>query len=305
MPRNPAQTTGLTRGSRYARLLAGLGLLAMWNLFPAAPPARAYVPGLERIFSQIVARRPGISRAILETRSVVFDPYGLYTPGPSGLPHPDAPLPESLGRAYRQKIYWIRDRLLGIETSSESGQPLHFFLKEGYRPVQGGYDPGRVFREAEILPPYLPFLTGSAAAWRRGLSFWGLIPQKVDLVRSSKGTLFYRLAEEGGGGLWVDRERLLAKRLETIIAGGKQSRTLRIEFTEFVIMKGNNPDRPEIYYPRTINYLMDGLLIKQTRLLSFRANPSRKSFPFKRLRSTARKFRKSNGISLARRPDSQ
>lgn len=304
MLHNPAPSSGGLPVSRYPRLAAGVFLCAAWGLLLAAPTARAYVPELESIFAQIAARRPGISRAILETRSVVFDPFALYTPGPSGLPHPDAPQPESLGRAYRQKIYWIRDRLLGIETYSESGQPLHFFLKEGYRPVQGGYDPGRVFREADILPPYLPFLAGSAAAWRRALSFWGLIPQKVDLVRGSKGRLLYRLVEEGGGGVWVDRERLLAIRLETNIAGGKEPRNLRIEFTEFIVMKGNNPDRSDVFYPRTINYLMDGLLIKQTRLLSFQANPSRKSFPFKRLRNTARKFKKSSGISLARRPSS-
>jgi hypothetical protein len=282
---------GRRRGAWAAALLAGL--LLGW---PAV--ARAYIPSLQEIYDRIAASRPALTRAVIETRSVVYDPQGRYAPAEGGALHPDAVPPEVPGRGFRQKIYWIRNTFLGVETYAEDGKLLHFYLHEGFLPIQGGFDPARPFSEEDVIPPYLPFLAADPAEWREAIAFWGLNPQRVELARGYKGDLYFRLVEGEGRALWIDAGLLRPVRLETRLIGGAGERSLTLAFGEFFFLEDESGRGATFYYPRTINYLLDGRLFRQTVVLSFEADPSVQGFPISRLRQMAGKVQPLEPLSL-------
>ena len=290
---------GIRGASMRMVAVASLAGLLSAQIIALPAPAFAYIPGLQEIYAAIAKRGPAISRVMFETRSYVFDPIGTIQPAPAGARHADVPGPVIPARTFRQKVYWIRDTFLGIETYSESGTLLHFYWFEGLTPIQDNLDPERPFTEADILPPYLPFITGSAAQWRDALTYWGISPSTVDLIAGHKGGLYYRLLEGEGRSLWIDQAHLRPVRLETRIAGADQPQSLAIEFREFLLI-GKGTDENIVSFPRTVDYLLNGRLFKQTVLLSFRVNPSVQRFPISRLRKRAREAQPAAPVSLGR-----
>jgi hypothetical protein len=280
--------------------LAALLLAAV--LTALAAPARAYVPSLADIYQLVSARQPALQRAELETRTYVFDPLDRSGKAPPSA-NPDAvpvALPE---RSFRQKIYWIRNAFLGIETYADDGTLLAFYLNEGVRPVLGNLTPTRTFSEADLVHPFLPFVAADPARWRQGVEFWGVNPQRVDIARGLKGEVYYRLVQNDEQALWVEPELLRPVKLVTRLAGGPGGgHTLTIEFTEFIFI-GNSPnDADNFYFPRTVNFLLDGRLFKQTVVESFQADPSVQGFPISRLRGLAARVQAQQPVSFVPQP---
>src|SRR3990172_1666223 len=142
----------LPRTARRRTLVAALsaGLGCVLAVLAPSGSARAYIPSLEEIYQLVAARQPALQRALLETRTYVFDPLARRGE-PAGDDNPDALPGELPARSFRQKIYWIRNAFLGIETLAEDGKPLHFYLNEGFRAIQGDLTPTRTFSEADVV----------------------------------------------------------------------------------------------------------------------------------------------------------
>jgi hypothetical protein len=291
--------------SRTARRRVALSALAALLVALPLAPARAYIPSLAEIYQLVAQRQPPIQRAVLETRTYVFDPLGR-----SGEPvrdaNPDAMPPALPERSFRQKIYWIRNAFLGIETFSEAGKLLHFYLNEGFRPVQQSLVEGRTFSEADVVHPFLPFVAVDPARWRQAINFWGLNPRTVEITRGDKGEVLYRLVEAEDKALWLDPELLRPVKLRTRLSGGPHAgSTLTIEFREFMFIGNSDNDADNFYFPRTVNFLLDGRLFKQTVVLSFEADPSVQGFPITKLRGLAAKVQEQQPVSLIPRPEGQ
>ncbi len=290
----------ISRTARRRMLPAALAALLI-----ALPltPARAYIPSLDEIYQLVAARQPALQRAVIETRSTVFDPLGRSgKPAPDA--NPDAEPPALPGRSFRQKIYWIRNAFLGIETYSEDGKLLHFYLDEGFRPIQQSLTEGRAFSEVDVVHPYLPFVAIDPARWRQAIGFWGLQPSTVDITRGAKGEVLYRLVDDDTKALWLDLDLLRPVLLRTRLNGGPNGgRTLTIEFREFMFIGSKDNDAENFTFPRTVNFLLDGRLFKQTVVLSFDADPSVQGFPISRLRALAAKVQAQQPVSLVPRPE--
>lgn len=260
-------------------------LLAGWS-----SAARAYVPSLKEIQRRIANRPEGISRAAIESHTVVFDPFAVpgAPAGAADAPAPEArpvPLPE---RNFRQRVYWIAQSFLGIQTFDEEGRLLHFLLDEGLRPVSGNLDAARRFLDVDVRPAYLPFLEGGPGAWWQAMADWGIVPRSVELARGPKDAVYVKLVDSPGRALWIERETLRPVRVETLIAGGERPLHLVIEFTDFLTVAEGTSRATDVFYPRTTNYLLDGRLFKQSRIVSFAADPSTRNFPVTALRERAR-----------------
>ncbi len=207
--------------------------------------------------------------------------------------------PVAAARSYRQRIHWIRGRFLGIETFSEEGKLIHFYLDEGFQPVQGAVDNERRFAEADILPPYLPFLDGGEVRWREGMSYWGIHPQRIELELAQKGRFAYRLVDGQTGAVWVDPERLRPFRLRTTILGTVPARTVTLEFGNFIVLEWREADDNPYYYPLHSQTLLDGRLIRETLVKDFQADPPVSGFPITRLRKLAGSVRPPQPVSLS------
>ena len=274
----------------------------------------AYYPSMKDLFLRITTRTPAIDRAIILTRTVVFDPFGLFQAGgteeagamaengaaDSGAPGENlektdraewlADEQEKPGREFHQRIYWIRGFLLAIETLSKSGELLHFRLRDEGRTFQAAVSKERQFSDADILPPYLPFLSSLEHKWRGGMEYWGVSPTEVNLALGEKGAILLKLEDGPDRAMYLHQKWLRPEKLVTVITGNDNPQVLTIEFGKFLVVQNKSPDGQESHYPARVDFLLDGRLFKQTHVLKFRANPSMRRFPLTRLRALAKQL---------------
>ncbi len=264
--------------------LAVLGLAGSPVVLPLGSAA-AYVPTAEEIFAQLAMQAPAVSRAIFETRSVVLAPdleAAARAAETRGGAEPE--LIEIPERGFRQRVYWIRDRLLAIETFSNDGEPLHVYLDEGMGAAGRALAADRHFETSDLLHPYIPFMGGSLADWRSGLAAWGIDPRRVSLVYSHKKGTLYRLgARDGPGAVFVPGRFALAS-LETQIVGAGGPVRLTIEFSGAIILGKSKKRDKLLHFPHTVTFLLEGEPFKLTKLTAFRADPPLNAFPLERLR---------------------
>ena len=98
-----------------------------------------------------------------------------------------------------------------------------------------------------------------------------------------------KLTDGPGKAVWVDRFRHLPLKIETVIEGGERPVAISIEFSEFLLF--GNEREGLLFYPRTINHLLDGKLFKQTTVTLFENEPPWERFPVTRLRKRGKALR--------------
>ncbi len=272
---------------KFCRMAALAGLAFFW-----ASRVSAYQPTVDEIVTRFLENTAATTRAIIETRSVVFDPFAsngttLAGAGNGATLIPgvgsDEVLPvEQPEREFLQRTYWIRHSFLAVETLSTGGELLHFYLNEKFREISFSSSPERPFSDWDVLSPYLPFLEAGRPDWLEGLDRWGVQPERVEFVRTPKGQVHFNLVEGPGKRVWVERERHRPLKIETLIEGGERSSRLSVAFSEFFLF--GNEQNGWVMYPRTTNFLLDGRLFKQTTVRRFENEPPWKKFPLTRLR---------------------
>lgn len=262
-----------------------------------------YVPSLQEIYAELVFRVPAVSRAIIETRVIVYETgsNGAH-PRDAGnrAVKPGEYFPaEATERGFQQRIYWIRDRLLAIETLNTAGDPIHFYMDEGLGEVAGDLTGTRHFEPVDVRHPYIPFMAGSLNGWLKGMEQWGVYPTSVRLRRAYKSKFLYTLTDGEGSYAAFDPKRLQLKRIECLIEQSGQPARLSIVFGGSHIYGGKIAREKLLYFPRTVDFFIDGKLVKQITLLRLRHNPSLREFPLIRLRKSARDLIKVMPPSLA------
>ena len=270
-------------------------VLMVWPHF-----AGAYLPPVEEVFERILVGNRGLTRAIIRLRTIVFDPFPEVGPASSsrqgvgtaaGGEGGAEPVPRELAeREFFQTVYWVRNVFLAIETSSREGKPLHFYMDENFRPVAVNLQPERPFSAWDVRLPFLPFMEDSTTDVAAALDSWGLQLTQVRLVRGSKGAIWFGLEESPEKFLIVNRENSRPLKLQTQVRGAGNTQTLTIEFNEYLQFGDRPLAAPIAVFPRTINYLLDGRLFKQTVLLRFQYMPSWNRFPLTKLRAKGRGF---------------
>ena len=277
-----------------------IGLISAVLLLPPLF-AGAYLPPVEEVFQRILVGNRDLTRAIIHLRSVVFDPFPEGDPASSsgqerlgsaaGNEGGAEPVPRELvEREFFQTVYWVRNVFLAIETSSREGTPLHFYMDENFRPVAVNLQPERPFSAWDVRLPFLPFMEDSTTDVAAALDSWGLQLARVRLVRGSKGAIWFGLEESPEKFLIVNRKNSRPLKLQTQVQGAETPRTLTIEFSEYLQIGDRPLAAPIAVFPRTINYLLDGRLFKQTTLLRFQYMPAWNRFPLTKLRNKGRRF---------------
>lgn len=265
-----------------------------------ASTAQAYVPTAEELFVQFALQVPLVSRGIFETRTLVFDATpraadrvadaaGAAEPEPLELPE----------RGFRQRVYWVRDSLLAIETFSPGGEPLHIYLDEGLEPVSRDLGT-RHFEAIDVIHPYIPFMGGRPSDWREGLAAWGIDPWRVGMRPGYKLRNLYRLGEDGAAA-YLDPARLALVSLEARVFNGARPIALTMTFSEALVVGESTKREEQLHFPRVVNFHLNGRLFKQVRVANFRADPPLNAFPLARLRELARGARAADAAAEVQR----
>ena len=265
---------------------------------PTPAPVRAYLPSLDELKQQIDSRPGQIYRARIELKTTVYNPFVDENAALRG----ETMTPELPERGFTQVVHWIRESFLSVETMDHDGQLLNFYLHEGLEPIQSNLSETRQFDELDVLPPYLPFLENNSARWFQGFHRWGLSPNKVEIALGQKDKWFFLLNEQAHASVWVDKERLRPEKIITLVSGDDSGGlTLTIEFSDFLTVIEGEKGLPDVHYPATINYLINGKLFKRTELTSFLVNPSTRNFPVTKLRQLAREHYQPKPFSLIKK----
>lgn len=254
----------------------------------AAGPLWAYEPPLSEIYTRILLRSPQVSAAVIKTRTIVFDAGRTVVSASALSEMPPAEVPE---RGFRQDIYWIRDRLLAVETFDDQGRLLHFYHDEGTGATVYNLTREREFTVLDTLHPFLPFLASTAAGWNKGLQLWGVLPTQATFHRSPKGVLSYELQEAPRKRVRVDTEHYRPALLETTVDRSNRASVLRIEFSNFLLEGDQQKPEDNLIFPGSTHFLLDGVLFKEVIVQDLRANPGLATMPITRLREKAAELR--------------
>jgi hypothetical protein len=233
---------------------------------------------------------PTVTRAIFETRTLVFDPTPRAadrladSAGAAGAVEPEPQ--EQPARGFRQRIYWMRDGLLAIETFALSGEPLHIYLDEGVEPVSRDLGAARHFEPLDVIHPYVPFMGGRPADWREALSAWGIDPWHVGMRPGYKLRNLYRLGEDGAAA-YLDPARLALVSLEARVLNGAHPIALTLNFGEWLVLGESTKREEQLNFPRVVDCFVNGRLFKQVRVTGFRPDAPLNAFPLARLRELA------------------
>ena len=261
------------------------------------------MPSLQEFYAELAFRVPAVSRAIIETRVTVYESEADRAhprDGGNRAVKPGEDIPdEATERGFQQRIYWIRDRLLAIETLNTAGDPIHFYMDEGLGQVAGDLTETRHFEPVDVRHPYIQFMTGSLSGWLKGMGRWGIFPTSVRLRRAYKSRVLYSLTDGEGSYAAFDPKRLQLKRIECLIEQSGQPARLSIEFGGSHIYGGKIEREKLLYFPRTVDFFIDGKPIKRITLLRLRDDPPLRDFPLIRLRKSARELVKAVPPSLA------
>ena len=292
---------------KFLRYIGWISFAASLVVFVGPNPVSAYEPQLDELIERALPTQSLVDRLIFEVTTTVFDPNaipekkgGIPVANEQGATSPDAisgvvVQPE---RSYFQKIYWVREKITAVETFSSSGEPLHFYFSEQFKPVSVNLGQERIFGDWDIVPAFLPFLSAKRAVWQEGLVNWGVNPEKVELLRSPKGQIFYIMQGKPRQYAKIQRDGFRVVRIASEIQGGDTRRQLHIEFSEFMMHGRWNSEVEGVFFPRTTSYLLDGKLFRQSVVTKFEANPSWRVFPLSRLREMASKHVPTQAISL-------
>ena len=271
----------------------------------------AYEPPVAEMIRRSVPSNSQVSRAIFEIRSTVYNPFRtngdeqtpVNQPGKSikdntnqngkkqdGLVGPGHLPRHTPDQDFKQKIYWVRDTLLAIETFAMDGTLLHYYFEEKYEPISFNINPERSFSNWDVVPPFIFFLSKSSASWRDGLGRWGVFPERVQVSRDHKGAVRFMMLDAPSQYAIVQRDGFRVASIHTQILGGEKPLRLELQFTEFLINGSSDQEDQAMIYPRTTNFLLDGSLVKQSVVSMIITNPSWRTFPLTRLREEAKKY---------------
>lgn len=261
-------------------------LILLLALVSGPLSALGYVPTPAELFAQWGAQVPQVNRAILELHTTVFDPAAARPPDPEGGAEPV--WPELAERGFHQRVYWIRDTLLAVETFTPQGEPLHLYLDEGLGVTSLDLAGDRHFDPLDVLHPYLPFLGGTVTDWKRGLAEWGIVPTRVSLMPTGKGRTWYRVGGEDAAALLIPGRLALAG-LETTVLGGPQPLHLSVRFSDASLIAGESDNREELLYvPHSATVFLEERPLKVIKVARLDADPPLSAFPLERLRRAAR-----------------
>ena len=273
-------TRGMSNGLWRLLPMALLALVLPWSV------ALAWQPSPDDVFEQMAGQADLIERAIIETHTTV---YQTEAQGAEKFPALPVPLPNL---SYRQTIYYQQGDFLAVETNTLEGKPLHFYYRDDKREVSVSVATTRPMALMDVLHPALPWLENNMADLRAGLSFWGVLPNSIELVRSGKGRLHYRLSDSGSGEFWVDNETMTPIRLVSHVFGAQPPLRMEIEFADILKVGFYRDHNVNVSFPRTVNLLVEGVLLKQTETNLFHINPAPSKFPANALKDKAKQLEK-------------
>ena len=194
----------------------------------------------------------------LDIQVRVFDPEA-FTPLDQ-IQDENIPYYENIAQSYQQRVVWIRDEFLGIETSDHKSNPLHVYFKEYAFEFSENLQQRRRFSTDDVLFPPSWFYTKHYQQLKKKLAEIGIIPVQVSLVQHG-----FRLVFRIGNGesyLLVDPETFELVEMNYIVEIDGNSYPVRFQIEK--------RDRKNRNIPLLMKYYINSRLFKEIKVVDIR-----------------------------------
>ncbi len=239
-------------------------LLASLLLLPLGPQAQAKLIEPETLLAKILESYRAVYQFYAEAKVTVYDPEAFRL------------LEEETGndipyvlsdRAYGQRLIFMRDEFLFIETKGAAGELLHLYFREGEKIFSRNVRQDRRFHTEDIVFPHTVFFTKFPSLLKAGLSELGIALLDVKLKRHGSGYLYQLGTDEEN--IRVDQEDFRVLEANRTVAIGGRVHNLKILF--------RNWDGRKKRIPGLMRYYIGDRLLKDVRLtkIDIRGNRSR------------------------------
>jgi hypothetical protein len=213
----------------------------------------------DSVLLQVLEKNRPVAQFYAETKVSVYDPESF------------APLDEEtnaklqpyeiVDKAYSQRVVFVRDEFLSIETLSESGTPLHIYIEEfgGARFFQS-LNRDRFFAVEDVQMPATFLFTKHLSLVRSGLNNLGIVPSRLEIDHQKYLILYLIGSKENHLLVDTNSFKVLGLRRSIQIQGRYYPMT--IVFSEL--------DKKKKSIPLTSRFYINSRLIKEIRIEKMR-----------------------------------
>jgi hypothetical protein len=155
-------------------------LLLLLGLLCAPFSAQAKIIEADSLLLKVLAYYQNTFQGYFEIETRVFDPEAFIALDEE---MPETVIPhEQTDKGFRQRVIWVRDEYLLIETLDWDERPLHIYIHE---PVERRYTENlgqeRLFSAEDVAFPPIYFFTKHIDYLKTVLQGWGICPETVGI----------------------------------------------------------------------------------------------------------------------------
>lgn len=221
--------------------------------------AKAAVMEPESVFLKILESNKHVYQFYMEVDVGVFDPEAfspLDEDTDTGL------IPYEISeKSYQQRIIFVRDELIAIETVDENENVLHVYIKEvGGSDFSMNFVEERVFDTEDVVFPYITFYTKHTSLVKSGLHHLGIDTTTNTIGKRKYHTIFDLGSNDGH--LHVDPNTFRVLELTYQLQYQGRYYPISIEFSDW--------DKKKKVIPETTKFYLNSRLMKEIRITNMR-----------------------------------
>ncbi len=236
--------------------ILGRTLLSFLLVLSLTIPVHAKIIGVDGLLSKVLENNKNIRSFYFEIETRIFDPEA-FSPLDEQKEENLVPY-EIIEKNYFQKIVWVRDEHLLIETLDFAETPLNIYIFEPDNWVfSKNLQSSRFFTEADLVYPYLMFFTKYVAYLKTSLDKIGVRTSHVAIEQRESGVV-YQLGSKLDNIL-VDLISFKVLEINRQIQVWGRYYPLQIQFSGW--------DRQYQQLPGTIRFYINSRLFKEVRII--------------------------------------
>ncbi len=230
-------------------------------VFVTSASAQAMIIGVDGLLANVLENNQNIRSFYLKIETKVFDPEA-FSPIDEQIEDNIVPF-EMKENGYLQKVVWVRDEYLLIETLDYSENPLNMYVFEpANRIFSKNIQENRPFSSEDLIYPYLMFFTKHVAYLITSLEESGINATRVVVKQREKGVV-YQLGNEQENIL-VDPSSFRVLEINRQIQIWGRDFPLKIQFADW--------DKQPQPVPMTARFYINSHLFKEMHIVLKKRN---------------------------------
>ncbi len=198
----------------------------------------------DSILMQVLENNQYVTAFYIEARVSIFDPEAFF---PLDEKSEQNFVPYEISeKSFNQRIVFIRDEFLALETIDDEENTLHIYTKEiGGRHFSHNFTRDRVFTDEDVMLPDIIFYTKHATLMKAGLYEMGIAPMDVKIEHERYNDVYQLGQDDENIKVDPDGFKILEINRQIQILG--RYYPLNIKFLNWDSVSKRIPQRTQMY----------------------------------------------------------